>query len=133
MDRWHVMVAAAQKPPGHSLSSVQPRHVFVATSQTRFPQLLLSTHSTHVWSGPHAGNGSAHAVAARHCTQLPGDVSQRSAGPVQSEFAWHDIGATHSFEMHERPSPQSEPTGSPTASQSACEVQQTPGLRFVGK
>src|SRR5262249_26562611 len=93
----HVIVSIAQKPVAHSLSFMQPRQVFVPASQTRFPQLLLSTHSTHVWSGPHAGSGSAHTVASRHCTHVPDDVSQIPAGPVQSESAWHAIGATHSF------------------------------------
>jgi hypothetical protein len=58
--------SSEQNPSGHSVSAVQPRHVFVAVSQTLLAHVLESMHSTQAFVGPHAGSGAEHELESRH-------------------------------------------------------------------
>jgi hypothetical protein len=121
-----------QNPFGHSLSFMQPRHAFVAVSQTWSPHVLESTHSTQTSFGPHTASGAEHDVESRHSTQLPSGA-QNGVGDMQSDALWHVVGTTHPFWTQFSPSGQFEPTGRPIASQSACVVQHASGFRLVGR
>ena len=94
IDRRHVCESAEQNPFGHSLSEVQPRHSFVAVSQTLSPHVLESTHSTQAFIGPHTESGAEHDVESRHSTQLP-SAAQNGVGDMQSESLWQVLGTTH--------------------------------------
>jgi hypothetical protein len=96
IDRRQVCESTEQNPFGHSVSAVQPRHVFVEVSQTLSPHVLESTHSTQVSEAPHTGKGAEHDVESRHSTQLPSGA-QNGVGTVQSELLWQVAGTTHWF------------------------------------